>query len=397
MWPIWQPVFRDRLADRILRPPGGHQFCRSRSFSIIKFQQHPIDNLERPARMAAAGANGPVRTALGECGLEPPKVDCEHGRRINCGWCQFGVSAFDGEVLQARYLQECQRLMKARLSMEEWNSQLHETNRTMCRCLLDLSQDERKKLNFVYLEAEPQMDPLAPDVLDALDQLRPGTTESQRDGTLSGASAASGGKTKMSEGPASAEDDSADELDSDTQIKKIIAQYGPKSREHWIVTLESRGLWSSWIRMMFLRDLSPDVEYRVQYNDGQEWPFMSENDSREAMRLAATPERRGCIAFHNDRGRSSMYNIWWTQGFEGIQQNTASLTCRFIRCVILDAGGQRCAGSQLRFVNPACERDPPDGTKDSGKSWDPEARDRLRYKDGAGVSIKCLKPGTLEC
>ena len=70
---------------------------------------------------------------------------------------------------------------------------------------------------------------------------------------------------------------------------------GRKSKEHWIVTLDRRGLWSTWIRKIFLDDLSPDVEYRVQYEDRHVWEFMSENDSKEAMRLAATPERKGRI------------------------------------------------------------------------------------------------------
>ena len=397
MWPIWQPIFRDRQADRVLRPPGGHPFCRSRSLSPIKFQQHPIAKPEPPARMEAAGAIGTVPTVLGESESENPKIDCEHGRRRKCGWCHFGVSSFNGEVLQDRYLEECRRLQGAGLGIEEWNSALYKLNSTMCHCLLDLSQAERKRLNFVYLEADPQMAPLAPDVLDALDRLGLGTTEKRHDGPQSGASAASAGIAKKSDGYDSAEDDSAEEPDADAQITKIVAQYTSKSQEHWCVTLDRRGLWSTWIRTRFLCKLCPDVEYRVQYNDRAAWAFMSEENSREAMRLAATRERKGRVFFKNDGGRTTEYNIWWTEDFRGFQQNTASLTCRSIRCVILDARGECCAGSQLRFTNPADQRPLPDRTEGSGKSWDPRALHMVGYIDGDGRRIGHLGPGVFEC
>jgi hypothetical protein len=63
----------------------------------------------------------------------------------------------------------------------------------------------------------------------------------------------------------------------------------------------------------------------------------------------------------------------------------------------LDASGERCAGFQLRFRNPADQRPLPDRTEDSGKSWDPEARHMLGYIDGNGRRIECPGPNTFEC
>lgn len=230
--------------------------------------------------------------------------------RTICAWCQLQVHHFSRHDLQERYNTLADAIAAHPDNASEKNTMMRTLNALLGLCLTEVDGAE--------LREHPIM---ARSVVDGVPPPPPAVAPPATAAVVPAAAAAA-----ASTGPA--EEGMGSGAGRRRGTSKTL-----KQQCDWVAKIKDED-WAEWIKDHPLGEPEPGQHYRCQvYVKPEGWVTMPEEASREFAAIALREERRGRQWITDNLGHRKQFHVWWTGGFEGVQQNLVTNQFRPIRLV----------------------------------------------------------------